>query len=309
MKVFISWSGERSRQAAEAIRVWLPRVIQSVKPWMSDADIEAGSRWLTEVSSVLDETSIGIICVTPENLHSPWLHFEAGALSKALDQSRICPVGLNMKPGQISGPLSQFQAVTLDEAGMLKVLSGLNKFMGDAGLAPAELEEIFAVWWPKLQERLDAIPPASAPLPLRSADDQLEELLQLAREQQRRENLRIEALGQKDDKIDEVIKLLERSASAIEPIKASINGYQSKMMDSIKAIAQSGEVAGADEKFVAALMNIVGAALSSSNGMDVDMGVINGLTDHLRNMQEESKMLATQLLSKPVDGSSDAGHQ
>lgn len=34
--IFISWSGKRSLHAAEALRDWLPNVIQAAKPWMSD---------------------------------------------------------------------------------------------------------------------------------------------------------------------------------------------------------------------------------------------------------------------------------
>jgi hypothetical protein len=71
MNVFISWSGPRSRFLAEALRAWLPRVIQAAKPWMSDEDISAGSRWLAEIQSELSLSSLGIICVTPENQNSP----------------------------------------------------------------------------------------------------------------------------------------------------------------------------------------------------------------------------------------------
>ena len=101
MNIFISWSGDRSRLIAEAIRVWLPKVMQSVKPWMSDQDISAGARWLTEVSSTLNTTSVGLICVTPENQHNPWLLFEAGALSKTIEQTCVCPIVFEMTPGQL----------------------------------------------------------------------------------------------------------------------------------------------------------------------------------------------------------------
>jgi hypothetical protein len=51
--VFLSWSGLRSRWVAEAMRDWLPLVLQGAKPWMSATDIEKGSRGLIEVSTRL----------------------------------------------------------------------------------------------------------------------------------------------------------------------------------------------------------------------------------------------------------------
>lgn len=88
--VFISWSGERSRWVADALRDWLPAVLQSVKPWMS-ADIKKGTRGQTTISDKLDKVKVGIVCLTPENLQEPWILFEAGALSKAVDKnSYVC---------------------------------------------------------------------------------------------------------------------------------------------------------------------------------------------------------------------------
>ena len=127
MKVFISWSGTRSRFVADALRSWLPRVLQSVKPWMSEEDIVAGSRWSAEISRELSETRVGIICITPENQTSPWLLFEAGALSKTLDQTYVCPVLFDLSAAQLSGPLAQFQGNELSQDGMTKIVSTLNK--------------------------------------------------------------------------------------------------------------------------------------------------------------------------------------
>jgi hypothetical protein len=82
MDVFISWSGERSRAAAEALRSWLPKIINAIKPWLSSEDIDKGSRWGTDVASRLETAKAGIICLTPGNLHSDWILFEAGATIK-----------------------------------------------------------------------------------------------------------------------------------------------------------------------------------------------------------------------------------
>ena len=43
MRVFISWSGERSKRVALTLHTWLPDVIQAIEPWMSRRDLGAGT--------------------------------------------------------------------------------------------------------------------------------------------------------------------------------------------------------------------------------------------------------------------------
>jgi hypothetical protein len=50
MDIFISWSGPRSGVFAEALKKWLPKIVNAFKPWLSSADIDKGSRWSTEVA-------------------------------------------------------------------------------------------------------------------------------------------------------------------------------------------------------------------------------------------------------------------
>lgn len=45
MKVFISWSGTRSKAMANALKEWIPLIVQHAKPFVSDKDISAGDRW------------------------------------------------------------------------------------------------------------------------------------------------------------------------------------------------------------------------------------------------------------------------
>jgi EAL domain-containing protein (putative c-di-GMP-specific phosphodiesterase class I) len=163
MKVFISWSGERSRYIAETLRVWLPRVIQAIKPWMSDVDIPAGARWQTDVALELDAADFGIICVTPENMSKPWLMFEAGALSKSMKASRVCPLVYSMDVGELGGPIAQFQANKLDEDGIFQVLKAINAAVPENRLELSHLKDQFDLLWARLHQRLEAIPPYTDP--------------------------------------------------------------------------------------------------------------------------------------------------
>jgi hypothetical protein len=98
--IFISWSGEMSSQVALALRELLKGTIQTANPWLSGPDIEKGARWRTEIEAALEGAPAGLIVLTPENLISPWLLFEAGALSKKNDRVYTYLFNLKKKPGQ-----------------------------------------------------------------------------------------------------------------------------------------------------------------------------------------------------------------
>src|SRR6266481_2548978 len=91
-KIFISWSGEQSRFVAAELRHWISKVIQTVDPWMSEIDINAGARWMPEIEQALAESKFGISCVTAANRNAPYLLFEAGAIvSSVKKQSFLVP--------------------------------------------------------------------------------------------------------------------------------------------------------------------------------------------------------------------------
>src|SRR5262249_40717340 len=120
--VFVSWSGERSRSVARALFQWLPRVLQTLDIWTSEQDIQAGGRWELELARQLQDANFGILCLTQDNIRSEWLIFEAGALSKAIEQSRVVPYRLGLKATDVGPPLSQFQGVDADREGTLRLV-------------------------------------------------------------------------------------------------------------------------------------------------------------------------------------------
>lgn len=157
MKVFLSWSGETSHKVALVLREWLPSVIQSIVPYVSSEDIDKGARWSTDIASELADSSYGILCVTKDNLHAPWLTFEAGALSKTMDKSYVSPFLFNIKRSEVNGPILQFQSTIFDKDDIKKLLISLNKASTEGKLTDEKLEKALDVWYPDLENNLNTL--------------------------------------------------------------------------------------------------------------------------------------------------------
>jgi len=181
--VFISWSGERSQKVGAALYDWLPMVVQAAKPWISAEDIEKGSRGLDEIAKALDVMSVGIICLTPENLERPWILFETGALSKALgDKTRVCPYLFgDLRPEDVKPPVGMFQATRAVKDDTRKLVGTVNRVLGGS-LAEEKLDTLFARMWPELEKNLGAIPAAGlVAAPPRPEREMVAEILELVR--------------------------------------------------------------------------------------------------------------------------------
>lgn len=157
MKVFISWSGKRSKAMANALKEWIPLIVQHAEPFVSDKDISAGDRWAQAIAGELESSNFGILCITPENISSEWIMFEAGALSKAMQDAKVIPLLFGLELSDLSGPLQQFQALKVDEQGMLDALKAIN-VASDNKTGDGTIEQLVPALWSQLQEKLDAIP-------------------------------------------------------------------------------------------------------------------------------------------------------
>ncbi len=189
--VFIGWSGERSRLVAEFLRGWIPRVVQSARPWMSETDIEKGSRGLNEIANALADIKVGIICLTPENLQRPWIFFEAGALSKTIeDRARLCTYLLcGLESQDVMSPLGMFQATKPIADDTLKLLRTINRTVSDDPVPDQDLDELFGAMWPKLENRLATLPTSTESTPAkRLVEDMVAEILEIVRTEANRKN-------------------------------------------------------------------------------------------------------------------------
>lgn len=182
-KVFISWSGDLSRLLAEEIRVWLPGVLQFVKPYFTPDDIEKGTSWSSSISSELSSSNVGILCLTKDNIENPWILFEAGALSKNFDKSRVCTILFNLDTSDLVGPLTSFQATRFNKNDFKKLVETINETGSDSKLNNDVLNDVFEMWWPKLDDKINTILKSGAKNSPKKRDDRdlLEEILELSR--------------------------------------------------------------------------------------------------------------------------------
>lgn len=174
---------------AVILKDWLPNVLQFVDPYIS-SDIDKGARWGIDIAQELEASMYGILCVTPENLEASWLMFEAGALSKSLDNSRVSPLLFGLKPSQLKGPILHFQATTaVEKEDVLKLVKSMNSAADESvQLDDGRLNTVFTKWWPDLKASFAKLEPAGAK-PVQEPTDPnsgaIEEILSLVREQHR----------------------------------------------------------------------------------------------------------------------------
>lgn len=155
MKLFISWSGEFSQRVAEKLSIWIPTIIQSVEVFYSPEDIAKGENWSNRLSEELDNCNFGIVCLTPENVAAPWIHFEAGALSTALN-ARISAVMLGVNPSDLKGPLTRYQNTVFKRKDFFQLFQSIND-ASDTPLRPEILKIAFDNAWEKLEPEVNNI--------------------------------------------------------------------------------------------------------------------------------------------------------
>ena len=158
MQIFISWSGERSNRVAYFLRTWLQNVLQGVEVWLSD-DIRVGERWFDAIINNLSITDFFIACVTPENVTSPWMVFEAGAMATRRRAGATCAYLIDMQPHDLSRhPLVNYHHASANKQGTWNLVRSINDSRGGDAIDPQVLKRSFEKWWPELQALLTTLP-------------------------------------------------------------------------------------------------------------------------------------------------------
>ena len=184
MKIFISWSGDRSRGVAELLSNWLKCVLQASKPWMSP-DMDRGVIWFNAINEALADTSTGIVCLTAENLNSPWILFETGSLSNGLSDKRVCTFLIDINAADVEQPLSQFNHTEPNRDSVFNLVKTINGRLGDKQLEPETLKTVFDTYYPQFEKQFSEIitktkvseDDSNKSIAIRSEQEMLEEVL------------------------------------------------------------------------------------------------------------------------------------
>ena len=156
MKIFLCWSKPRGKELAKAMKDWLANILPNLTPQdiFFAPEIEKGSEWFDAVRQRLTEVDAALICLTPESLHSPWIHFEAGAVLGRLERTRVFPFLFDVRPEDVEGPLSAFQGTSNTEEDTLRLARDLRRL---AQVQPEEPPDYATAFWAKLKGEMDKL--------------------------------------------------------------------------------------------------------------------------------------------------------
>jgi CheY-like chemotaxis protein len=234
MKVFLSWSGEKSLGVAKALREWLPYINAEIQPWISGTDIAPGERWSREVAQQLEAADVGIVCVTRENQSARWLNFEAGALAKELESSRVVPLAIDLKPSEVQQPLGQFQVKEATKSGILDILRSINELC--ANRVP-DIARAYDLWWPQLEPALINAAAAASEEPTQDQHELIEEIHRIVKEKLDRASEAV-PVGRERERT-QVARRAERIASFIQGARILLVNDVPQEMSHVVSILES----------------------------------------------------------------------
>jgi TIR domain len=155
VKVFISWSGNRSEAVAKALKSLIEGVLPDAEGWLSYMSLMPGALWTPELLSQIAESSYGVLCLTSENAASPWILFEAGGLTASLQGRYVCPYLLDVSPRRLEKPLSLLNAATANNESTYALLKAINSQRKDQKpMQDRWLRSVFDNNWAMFNEEL-----------------------------------------------------------------------------------------------------------------------------------------------------------
>jgi hypothetical protein len=130
MQIFLCWSGDRGLKLALVLKDFLanglPQLdLPKIDCFLSASGINKGEFWFERIRQELAASDGGLICLTPENVDSRWMHFEAGSLLGAKEPKRIYTYSLGESPDDVKDPFKSLQITVSTEDDTRQLIAAL----------------------------------------------------------------------------------------------------------------------------------------------------------------------------------------
>jgi len=152
MNIFFSYSGARSKEVAEAFAAFVQFIFRDINALGINTDIAKGDSWRNLLQDSASQAELAIVFVTSENIEKPWLNYEMGFLIEKLKY--VIPLLVDLKPSDLKGPLSQFQACTVSKDEIYKLVKQIHKLGYKKKIETSLLNELFNKHWPVFLEKI-----------------------------------------------------------------------------------------------------------------------------------------------------------
>lgn len=158
MRIMISWAGALSRDVGIMLRELLSVTSQAADVFLSTEDIKVGASWQQALADIIASCQIAIVCITAENINSPWLMYEFGALSQRSNDNEslrgIVPLLIDTDVKALhSSPFLQYQACDLSKDAIYKLVFQINQQL-QSPLPSSKLNELFNTIWPTFESKI-----------------------------------------------------------------------------------------------------------------------------------------------------------
>lgn len=282
MKVFLSWSGQRSFLVATALKEWLPLVLQDTQPWLSTEDIRKGSRWQAAIVDALTGSEVGIFCLTRENVVAPWLLFEAGAITNATQAvgGLACTYLLDVENSDVPLPLGMFQSTAATREDTLRLVVSLNARL-PAPLPDERVAKLVEKLWPELESMLgDAQSRAVASPPVRAERELLNEVLEIVRSIARQARTGASAeRGATDVDVSEVLVAFSAASKLATP----------EVMQALEEARRTVTVQNASQRAIQTALANVGASIHTPIELQMAISTMRSAVESLRAPSRSSR--------------------
>ena len=153
MRIFFSWSGQPSEDVARFVKPWLMNNIfqeQEIEIFISKEDIELGSEWYSRVRDELVSCDLAVIFLTANNVNTPWLNFEAGAVAVGEQRRPVITFLIDVSVDNIKSPLKNYQPINASYENIKKLILDIKSQGNFNGPADGHIDVILDIEYKNL---------------------------------------------------------------------------------------------------------------------------------------------------------------